>query len=164
MLFRKLIKETTTRVFSCEIYKFFKNTFFYLRWLLLRQSKIYNSCYVKMLFKIIIHPHFPRTIPRAFHDETTWKRSFPLRFKVEYTWCVCMVPTTVFKLIYKQIETNCKMKVFFGFKTFRNIHNNKPVIFIIRFNDGNKVYSVLFRSSRRKCFWLQAWHVIKKRL
>ena len=27
--------------------------------------------------------------PRVFHVETTWKRLFPCRFNVEYTWSVC---------------------------------------------------------------------------
>ena len=31
----------------------------------------------------------PTNKPRAFHVETTWKRSFPRRFNVEYTWCIC---------------------------------------------------------------------------
>ena len=25
-----------------------------------------------------------------FHVKATWKRPFPRRFNVEYTWCVCM--------------------------------------------------------------------------
>ena len=32
---------------------------------------------------------FPTNTPRVFHVETTWKRSFPPRFNVEYTSCVC---------------------------------------------------------------------------
>ena len=32
---------------------------------------------------------FPTTIPLGFHVETTWKRSFPRRFNVESTCCVC---------------------------------------------------------------------------
>ena len=31
----------------------------------------------------------PTNTSRGFHLETTWKRSFPRRFKVEYTCCVC---------------------------------------------------------------------------
>ena len=31
----------------------------------------------------------PTNTPRVFHVDTTWKRSFPGRFNVEYTWCVC---------------------------------------------------------------------------
>ena len=27
--------------------------------------------------------------PGGFHVETTWKRSFPRRFNMESTWCVC---------------------------------------------------------------------------
>ena len=30
-------------------------------------------------------------VTHVFHVETTWKRSFPCRFKIEYTWCVCRV-------------------------------------------------------------------------
>ena len=29
--------------------------------------------------------------PRLFHIEATWKRPFPRRFNVEYTWCLCRV-------------------------------------------------------------------------
>ena len=32
---------------------------------------------------------FPADTPRVFHVETTWKKSFPRRFNVEYTRCVC---------------------------------------------------------------------------
>ena len=32
---------------------------------------------------------FPANTPRVFHFETTWKKSFPCRFNVEYTLCVC---------------------------------------------------------------------------
>ena len=35
---------------------------------------------------------FPTSTPRVFHVETTRKPSFPRRFNMEYTWCVCMVP------------------------------------------------------------------------
>ena len=31
----------------------------------------------------------PTNKPRVFHVETAWKRSFPRRFNVEYTWYVC---------------------------------------------------------------------------
>ena len=34
---------------------------------------------------------FPTNIPGVFHVETTRKRSFSHRFKVEYTWCVCSI-------------------------------------------------------------------------
>ena len=33
----------------------------------------------------------PTNTPRVFRFETTWKRSFPCRFKVEYTCCVCKI-------------------------------------------------------------------------
>ena len=33
----------------------------------------------------------PTNTPRVFHVETTWKRSFPRRFNMEYTWSVCRV-------------------------------------------------------------------------
>ena len=32
---------------------------------------------------------FVNNTSRVFHVKTTWKRSFPRRFIVEYTWCVC---------------------------------------------------------------------------
>ena len=35
--------------------------------------------------------YFPTNTPRAFHFKTTWKRSFPPLFNVEYTWYVCRV-------------------------------------------------------------------------
>ena len=31
----------------------------------------------------------PTNTPREFHVETTWKRPFPRRFNMEFTWCVC---------------------------------------------------------------------------
>ena len=34
-------------------------------------------------------PPFPTNTPHVLHIETTWKRPFPRRFKVEYTWCAC---------------------------------------------------------------------------
>ena len=34
---------------------------------------------------------FPTDTPRVFHVETTWKRTIPHRFNVEYTWSVCRV-------------------------------------------------------------------------
>ena len=34
---------------------------------------------------------YPTNTPRVFHVEATWKRLFPRRFNVEYTWCVCRV-------------------------------------------------------------------------
>ena len=34
-------------------------------------------------------PGNPINTTRGFHVETTWKRSFPRRFNVESTWCVC---------------------------------------------------------------------------
>ena len=35
------------------------------------------------------HSNHPINITRIFHVETTWKRSFPRRFNVEYTCCIC---------------------------------------------------------------------------
>ena len=50
----------------------------------------------KYNFRVInnrtILTHFspiPTNARRVFHVETMWKRSFPPRFNVEYTWCVC---------------------------------------------------------------------------
>ena len=34
---------------------------------------------------------YPANTPSVFHVETTWKRTFPRRFNVEYTWSVCRV-------------------------------------------------------------------------
>ena len=36
-------------------------------------------------------PFYPTDTPRVFHVATTWKRSFPSRFNLECTWCVCKV-------------------------------------------------------------------------
>ena len=41
----------------------------------------------------------PTNTPCVFHVETTWKRSFPHRFNVEYTWCV-----------FQQLSKNMKNK------------------------------------------------------
>ena len=46
------------------------------------EGKIFGN--VSLLFNEI-----PRNTPRGFHVETTWKRSFPRRFNVESTLCVC---------------------------------------------------------------------------
>ena len=50
----------------------------------------------KYNFRVInnrtILTHFspiPTNARRVFHVETMWKWSFPRRFNVEYTWCVC---------------------------------------------------------------------------
>ena len=51
------------------LYSIFKNT-----------NSLENVC--RLIF-------FPTNTPCIFHVETTWKRSFSRRFKVEYTWCVC---------------------------------------------------------------------------
>ena len=40
---------------------------------------------------MIIISQYPTNTPRGFHFKTTWKRSFPRRFNVESTWCVCRV-------------------------------------------------------------------------
>ena len=34
---------------------------------------------------------FPANTPRVFHVKTMWKRTFPRRFNVKYTWSVCRV-------------------------------------------------------------------------
>ena len=46
------------------------------------ERKIFGN--VCLLFNEI-----PTNTPRGFHVETTWKRSFPRRFNVESTLCVC---------------------------------------------------------------------------
>ena len=38
---------------------------------------------------------YPTNKPRVFHVETTWKRPFPRRFNVEYTWCVGRVSPSI---------------------------------------------------------------------
>ena len=40
--------------------------------------------------------------PRIFHVETTWKRAFPYRFKVGYTWCICKINSIVKPYIAKK--------------------------------------------------------------
>ena len=42
-----------------------------------------------MNFAKFLRTPFPTNIPRVFHVETTWRRSFPRRFNVEYKWSVC---------------------------------------------------------------------------
>ena len=37
---------------------------------------------------------FHTNTPRVFHVEAAWKRLFPRRFNVKYTWCVCRVLVT----------------------------------------------------------------------
>ena len=49
-----------------------------------------NQCQL-ILFQVL-YGHFsniPTNTPARFHVETTLKRSFPRRFNVESTWCVC---------------------------------------------------------------------------
>ena len=53
----------------------------------------------------------PTNIPRIFHVETTWKRSFPRRFNVDYTWCVYRVKEFVDD-ICEQFVQNVSKKLF----------------------------------------------------
>ena len=46
---------------------------------------------------------------RVFHVETTWKRPFPSRFNVEYTWCVCRVMAALFSIFWWIILMNGKI-------------------------------------------------------
>ena len=41
--------------------------------------------------------HHPTNTPRVFHVETTWKRTFPRSFNVEYKWSVCRAVSVVNK-------------------------------------------------------------------
>ena len=43
------------------------------------------------IFLITSHVITPQTLTCVFHVEMTWKRLFPRRFNVEYTWSVCRV-------------------------------------------------------------------------
>ena len=58
---------------------------------------IYFFVIIFIIFIIINHYNliksgtFPTNTPRVHHVEKTWKRSFPRRFNVEYTWYVCRV-------------------------------------------------------------------------
>ena len=48
------------------------------------------SCSVSSL-SLKTKESLPTNTPHVFHVETTWKRSFPSRFNVKYTWSVCRV-------------------------------------------------------------------------
>ena len=43
--------------------------------------------------EVPILERYPKNTQRVFHVETTWKRSFPRRFNMEFMWCVCRVMT-----------------------------------------------------------------------
>ena len=55
----------------------------------------YRRCLVHLFYRtpleavVYREAGMPTNAPRESHVETTWKLSFPCRFKVEYTWCVC---------------------------------------------------------------------------
>ena len=59
------------------------------------QNKFQICVYIYTLLTREVNQNFdgvfsnPTNIPRGFHAETMWKRSFPRRFNVESTWCVC---------------------------------------------------------------------------
>ena len=38
---------------------------------------------------LYIYIYIPTNTSRVFHVETTWKRPFPRRFNMEYSWSVC---------------------------------------------------------------------------
>ena len=42
----------------------------------------------------------PTNTPRVFHVEAKWKRPFPCRFNMEYTWCVCRVSVSLRWMIF----------------------------------------------------------------
>ena len=56
-----------------------------------------------------INTAFLTNKPRVFHVETTWKRPFPSRFNVEYTWCVCRVMGDLFSIFWWIILMNVKI-------------------------------------------------------
>ena len=43
--------------------------------------------------------------PCVLHVETTWKRSFPRRFNVEYMWCVCKCAPIYACIFMGKVET-----------------------------------------------------------
>ena len=50
---------------------------------------VYRDIYKCTVHLYISIYYIPTNTPRVFHVETTWKRLFPRRFNVEYTWSVC---------------------------------------------------------------------------
>ena len=52
-----------------------------------KKWRVKNICSCKKI--CTVHLYSPTNTPRGFHVETTWKRSFPRRYDVESTWCVC---------------------------------------------------------------------------
>ena len=55
-------------------------------------KKLSNDVSRRWLFEYYLHQRSPfLQTPRAFNDETTWKRLFSRGFNVEYTWCAWRV-------------------------------------------------------------------------
>ena len=68
-----------------------KNTFTDNSWLMSRKRK-------KMVFTSHRIGSHPTNTQRKFQVETTWKRSFPLRFNAESTWCVYLFESTLVEI------------------------------------------------------------------
>ena len=47
---------------------------------------------------------YPTNTPRGLYVETTWKRSFPCRFNVESTWCVCRAFSGMYSCNFEAIN------------------------------------------------------------
>ena len=61
----------------------------------------------------IISGHNPTNTPRGFHVERTWERSFPRRFKVESTWCVCCEAMSKTRFFYFRLVMSLYKNQFF---------------------------------------------------
>ena len=61
----------------------------------------------------------PTNTPREFHVETMWKRPFPRRFNVEFTWCVC-------REVFSPVDMT-KSAVFFFFLRIWSHFLKKPL-------------------------------------
>ena len=84
---------------------------------------------------------YPKNKSRVFHVETTWKRPFPRRFNVEYTWCVCRVFKTTrhvtsywsyFKYHFGQIQIKCQRR--FSYSGESNDSKSKAVSYRTKYS------------------------------
>ena len=90
--FTKVVKKLFWRLFSrlqcrCFSVNFAKS--FCLAFFIEHLSTVVSAIF--FLYNYLFVTYYPTNIPRVFHVETTWKRSFPRHFNVEYTRCVCRV-------------------------------------------------------------------------
>ena len=79
---RKLLCKLKVSNYQCTRKIALKNKIGYIPSIII----IYH-CYQRITLLLFFTYH-PTYTPRVFHVETTWKRSFPSRFNVEYTWFV----------------------------------------------------------------------------